>query len=185
LAVEAGYEVYLVGLALAVFFGPWLAKGLRAAAGRQARSTSTARRTLADLAPFAGRVWVIDGDTLLVKHTRVRMFGIDAPELSQYGGYKARSHLIRLAGGKDVRVQPVALDCYGRTVARVWCGDVDLSDQMVRDGFARATSRWNSDYDAAESQARRRQCGLWCGNPLDGIRDPAAHRRWRSKIGRL
>jgi endonuclease YncB( thermonuclease family) len=178
--VETEHEVYLVGLALAVFLAPRLLAAVR----RAARSTSTARRTLArDLAPFAGRVWVIDGDTLWVKHTRVRMFGIDAPELSQYGGYNARSHLIRLAGGKDVRVHPVAIDCYGRTVARVWCGDIDLSDRMVRDGFARATSRWNSDYDAVESQARRQRCGLWCGNPVSGIGDPAAHRRWRSRIG--
>ena len=102
---------------------------------------------------------------------------MDAPELTQRGGYKARSHLIHLAGGQKIRVVPVCLDCYGRTVARVWYGDIDLSERMVRDGYARATSKWNSDYDAAEFQARGERRGLWSRDPVGGIGDPAAHRR--------
>ena len=66
-----------------------------------------------------------------VGQARVRLFGMDAPELDQYGGYKAKSHLIRLAGGRQVSVQPVDVDCYGRIVAVVRCGEVDLSRQMV------------------------------------------------------
>ncbi len=183
--MEVGGEIHLVGIALVILFVPWLLKRLYAAAARcLERFSSSARPPVLDLAPFEGRVWVIDGDTLSVQGTRVRMFGIDAPELSQYGGYKARSHLIRLAGGRQVRVHPVDIDCYGRIVARVWCGDIDLSDRMVRDGYAVAMSRWNSDYDAAEFQARRQQFGLWRGDPVLGIGDPAAHRRWKGRAER-
>jgi len=149
------------------------------------RTASRARQPpVVDRIPFEGRVWVIDGDTLSVQGKRIRMFGIDAPELSQYGGYKARSHLIRLIGGKWVRVQPVDVDCYGRVVARVWYGDIDLSDRMVRDGYAVASSRWHSDYDAAERDARVKQCGLWCRDLPYRVRDPAAHRRWKAQAGR-
>ena len=55
-------------------------------------------------------------------NARVRLFGIDAPELTQRGGWKARGALIGLAGGHEVAVEPVDLDCYGRIVARVWLG---------------------------------------------------------------
>jgi endonuclease YncB( thermonuclease family) len=102
---------------------------------------------------------------------------MDAPELTQPGGWKARSHLIGLAGGREVAVEPVALDCYGRIVARVWLGSIDLSERMVRDGFARGINDWQTDYGSAEFYARRRQQGLWAG---PGISDPAAHRRSKS-----
>ena len=102
---------------------------------------------------------------------------MDAPELSQRGGYKARAHLIRLAGGREVSVAPVDVDCYGRIVARVRCGESDLSKRMVEDGFARAMTDWHLDYALAEWRARRKRRGLWVDDPKGGIGDPAAHRR--------
>ncbi len=126
--------------------------------------------------PFTGKVHVIDGDTIDVGQARVRLFGMDAPEMSQAGGARAKSHLIGLAGGRQVSVQPVDVDCYGRIVARVRCGDVDLSRQMVADGFARAMTDWHLDYAVAEWRARRARRGLWAGE-AGGIGDPAAHRR--------
>lgn len=127
-------------------------------------------------APFKGRVWVVDGDTIRVGKHRVRLFGMDAPEMDQRGGAKAKSNLIRLAGGADVKVEPLTMDCYGRVVAKVWRGDTDLSERMVRDGFAVATSRWNRDYVPAEREARSERRGLWALDPVDGIEDPARHR---------
>ena len=108
--------------------------------------------------PFTGRVFVIDGDTApRPQDARVRLLGIDAPELTQRGGWKARSHMIGLAGGREVAVEPVDVDCYGRIVARVWLGPTDLSERMVRDGFARGLDDWCADYAAAEFDARRQQ----------------------------
>ncbi len=127
--------------------------------------------------PFTGKAWIIDGDTIDVGQARVRLFGMDAPELSQAGGHKARSHLIRLAGGRQVSVQPVDVDCYGRIVARVSCGGIDLSKQMVADGFARAMTDWHLDYAVTEFRARRGRRGLWANDPKTGIGDPSAHRR--------
>lgn len=130
-------------------------------------------------APFTGKAWVIDGDTVVVNRIRVRLLGMDAPELSQYGGLKAKSHLIRLAGGRRVRVVPEGLDCYGRVLATVWLGEIDLGECMVRDGFARGVSRHDQRYEAAEAEARRCGAGLWAGSSRNGIGDPARHRAWR------
>ena len=127
--------------------------------------------------PFGGKAWIIDGDTLDVGQARVRLFGMDAPEMSQAGGSRAKSHLIRLAGGRQVTVQPVDVDCYGRIVARVSCDGVDLSERMVADGFARAMTAWHLDYAGTEFRARRERRGLWADDPAAGIGDPAAHRR--------
>jgi endonuclease YncB( thermonuclease family) len=124
--------------------------------------------------PFVGKVFVIDGDTIHVRQARVRLFGIDAPELTQRGGWKARSHLIGLAGGREVSVEPMDVDRYGRIVARVRLGGVDLSERMVRDGFARGVTDFCALYGEAELDARRRMRGLWSQS---GIADPAAHRR--------
>ena len=129
--------------------------------------------------PFTGRAWIVDGDTITVERHRIRLFGMDAPELDQDGGHKAKAWLIRLARKGDVKVEPLCFDCYGRIVAKVWHGDVDLSERMVLDGFAVAMSGWHRDYNAAELQARSEKRGLWAS---DGIAEPADHRR-RQRLG--
>lgn len=126
---------------------------------------------------FGGKIHVVDGDTVIVNRARVRLFGMDAPEMSQRGGRQAKAHLIRMAGGKEVRVLPVAVDCYGRIVGRVLLGQVDLSHAMVREGFAVAMRAYHDDYVLAEAAARRDRSGLWADDPEHGIDDPAAHRR--------
>jgi endonuclease YncB( thermonuclease family) len=178
LAVLVGCYASAAGIVVAVWRMPAVRNRLVAGADAIRRRRPPAAP---NMTPFSGRVWVIDGDTLDVGRSRIRLFGIDAPELSQRGGYKARAHMIRLAGGKRAEVVPTATDCYGRIVARVWLGDLDLSACMVRDGYAVAMSRWHSDYDGAEREARRHRRGLWLDDPDGGIRDPAAHRRWKAR----
>lgn len=150
----------------------WAWRRSRPSAAPGAEGAQTARAP--GLGAFSGRVFVIDGDTIEVGQSRVRLFGIDAPETDQYGGRAARSHLIRLAGGRDVRVEPVAVDRYGRIVGRVRLGTLDLSAAMVRDGFAVAMARYHADYVHLEAEARAARRGLWGGR---GIGDPSAHRR--------
>jgi endonuclease YncB( thermonuclease family) len=156
---------------------------LLAAALRLPRITAWLRRRRASRPaamprPFTGKAFVIDGDTIHVSRARVRLHGIDAPELTQHGGWKARSHMIGLAGGREVAVEPIDVDCYGRIVARIWLGKADLAERMVHDGFARGVSDWCADYSAAEFDARRNRRGLWA---TVGIADPAAHRRWKAQ----
>lgn len=126
--------------------------------------------------PFSGRVWVIDGDTIVVGKARIRLFGMDAPEMDQRGGSRAKWALVELCRKQSVTVEPLSFDCYDRIVAKVWLGDTDLSERMVRDGFAVATSRWNRDYLTAEREARAGRRGLWRDCADRGITDPAVHR---------
>ena len=147
-------------------------------ARRTARTTAPAPASKAtDLNAFTGKVYVIDGDTITVGPSRVRLFGMDAPETDQRGGAAAKSHLIGLAGGREVRVEPKAVDRYGRIVGQVRLGALDLSEAMVLDGFAVATRRYHRDYVAAEHAAREARRGLWKADPVSGIGDPARHRR--------
>ena len=81
-------------------------------------------------------------------------------------------------------MEPVDVDCYGRIVARVRLGGIDISEGMVIDGYARAMGAWHPAYVAAEKRARLAQRGLWTGNPVSGIGDPAAHRRANPRRGR-
>lgn len=115
--------------------------------------------------------YVIDGDTIVTDGVRVRLAGIDAPELSQPGGAAARTHLIRLISGRPVRLEPLGRDRYGRLIARVYTHRGDLCRKMVRDGYARAA--YGQDYVWEERRARKRRTGLWAG---PGISSPAAHR---------
>jgi endonuclease YncB( thermonuclease family) len=75
---------------------------------------------------LAGQVSIIDGDTLEIHGTRIRLWGIDAPESTscrgddslQYRcGAKAANDLDAFIGRRPVSCIPISLDQYGRTVA--------------------------------------------------------------------
>ena len=80
---------------------------------------------LAGLEPWQGRVvGVPDGDTIVVRDergrdVRVRLYGIDAPELHQRGGEKARELLLRMVMDRKVYLVTIDRDGYGRDVAHV------------------------------------------------------------------
>ena len=80
---------------------------------------------------------MIDGDTLVVQKTRIRLFGIDAPELNHPYGKQAKWALVALCDGQAVRAEVTENDCHGRTVARCFLRDGrDLSEEMVKLGLA-------------------------------------------------
>ena len=84
-----------------------------------------------------GPGYVIDGDTLVVQQTQVRLFGIDAPELNHPYGRNAKSALINLCMGQTIRAEITAKDDHGRTVAKCSLRDGrDLSAEMVKLGMA-------------------------------------------------
>ena len=97
-------------------------------------------------ADVSGRINVIDGDTFDVGTTRVRVFGVDAPETDQLC---VTEQGVRWSCGKWVTEQAkefyqgraavcenIDLDRYGRVVARCRVDGVDVGQRLVSDGLA-------------------------------------------------
>jgi endonuclease YncB( thermonuclease family) len=123
-------------------------------------------------ASFSGIGRSIDGDSLRVGEAEVRLFGIDAPELSQTCTRDGRSwacgsdaayQLSKLVNGKDVKCVTVGADTFGRTLARCNVGTTDLNRAMVAAGYALAYRRYSMDYISAEESAKVARRGIWSG----------------------
>lgn len=119
---------------------------------------------------YSGRVThVSDGDTLWVAPEaggpphKLRIDGIDAPEICQAGGEASRAALAARVLRRQVRVELRRHDDYGRGLARVRLGDADLGALMVREGQA-WSYRWRhhpGPYAAEEAAARAMRRGLF------------------------
>jgi endonuclease YncB( thermonuclease family) len=112
-------------------------------------------------------VRVVDGDTIVLladrEPTRIRLAQIDAPEMGQPYGKRAKSELSRLAFGKPAKVEVVDVDRYGRLVGEVYVGDMNVNSEMVRSGHAWAYTKYSRSTEIIEleNEARRMQRGLW------------------------
>ena len=114
---------------------------------------------------------VIDGDTIQVNiqgaETRVRLWGIDAPELSQPRGPASQAHLEQMTDGQSqLLVHPVETDVYGRIVATI--GEKDkwaVNMRMVMEGHAHHLddflSRDNPCLEEAQKFAQAQRYGIW------------------------
>jgi endonuclease YncB( thermonuclease family) len=117
---------------------------------------------------FEAIPYVLDGDSLAFNNDiRIRLYGIDAPEIDHPEGQLAKRHLQNLIQNQTVRVVVKETDKYGRGIAKVFLpnGD-DLSARMVADGYARAYASFTSSYVALEKKARKEKTGLWAQNGL-------------------
>jgi len=119
-------------------------------------------------------VGVHDGDSITVltadkTQVKIRLEGIDAPELKQAFGAKSKQALSDLIFGKQVVVRVTGHDRYRRTLSRVICGGLDVNLEMVRMGFAWRYDKYSEDpaLMAAQSAARAARRGLWSDpNPV-------------------
>lgn len=121
---------------------------------------------------LAGRARIIDGDTLEIGGVRVRLAGIDAPELDQVCrggrgefpcGVLAAAWLSERTGEAVVVCTGDRQDRYGRRLAVCRAGDVDLNAGLVRAGWAIAFRRYSVAYVPEEADARRAGAGMWSG----------------------
>jgi hypothetical protein len=115
---------------------------------------------------------VIDGDTIEVSGERIRLHGIDAPEMAQLCewpgktiecGVIAKTVLMELVAGGEIRCEELDRDRYGRIVAVCYAGGHDMSRNMVYAGWAIAYRRFSSEYVGAEAEARESERGMWRG----------------------
>ena len=119
---------------------------------------------------FAGKVvGVSDGDTITVLRNRtpikVRLHGIDCPEIGQDFGSRAKAFTSELVFGQVVKVVPWDTDRYGRTVADVILADGRiLNHELVRAGLAWRYRKYAPDIGTLaelEAAARDAKRGLW------------------------
>lgn len=118
---------------------------------------------------FTAKVVAIhDGDTISVlrdgqKQVRLRLSGIDCPELHQDFGRRARQLTGQLTFGRIVTVTVVDRDRYERLVARVAADGEDVSLALLRAGMAWHDTKHSDDGSLAEAerQARAARIGLW------------------------
>nr|WP_319948090.1 thermonuclease family protein [uncultured Shimia sp.] len=86
---------------------------------------------------LTGSAYVTDGDTIKIKNTQIRLFGVDAPELNHPYGKKAKWALHKLCKDQTITAKISDEDEYGRTVAHCYLPDGrDLSAEMVKQGLA-------------------------------------------------
>jgi len=97
----------------------------------------TTRIEIVEVKELRGRAWVIDGDTIDIAGTRIRLSGIDAPELDHPYGKNAKWTLVNLCKGHEVRAVFDGDLSHDRTVATCYLPDGrDLSAEMVKAGMA-------------------------------------------------
>lgn len=110
---------------------------------------------------------VTDGDSLWVRPAeggqpvKLRIDGIDAPEICQAGGQAARKALAARLAGRTVWVQTHRQDDYGRALATVSLDDEDMAAWMVSHGHAWAYRQGSGAYLALQVQAQSAGRGLF------------------------
>ena len=122
---------------------------------------------------LVGKPRIIDGDTIEISGARVRLHGIDAPEVKQkcrkYEGAEyacgamATFALAELVEEHRVKCVSSATARYGRKIATCYAGPVNLNLEMVRRGWAIVYRRYSALYSDIENQARSARRGLWQG----------------------
>lgn len=111
---------------------------------------------------------VLDGDTVLIaqsgkRPSKVRLAEIDAPEKAQPFGMKSRQALVDQVLKREVRVETVATDKFGRLVAQLQIDGRSINQQQVRSGMAWEYSYFHRDkrYIALQQEAQQARRGLW------------------------
>lgn len=84
-----------------------------------------------------GQCWVIDGDTIVIDKVRLRLAGIDAPELDHPWGQRSKWTLVELCKGQVISAHIRPELSYDRVVAQCFLPDGrDLSAELVKCGMA-------------------------------------------------
>ena len=116
---------------------------------------------------------VHDGDTITLQnesgHKKIRLAGIDAPELNQPYGFESRGALRDAVIDKQIQVENTKSDRYGRIIGKVIVDGKDMNLNQVKSGMAWAYREYLRElskvdkalYLEAEAQSKAIAIGLW------------------------
>ena len=107
-------------------------------------------------ADLSGVPRIVDGDTLAIGSTNVRLQGIDAPETDQVClnasganwtcGIDARDQLAAHIAGRSINCTSHGIDAYKRTLSTCYVAGEDLNGWLVQQGWALAYVKYSSAY---------------------------------------
>lgn len=116
---------------------------------------------------------IVDGDTVQIGETKIRLHGIDAPETDQVCldingkvwtcGIHARDQLVQKSNLREWKCRLIGKDRYGRSLGDCEVGGEDIQRWMVQAGLALSFVRYSHTYDSTEAAARGSKNGLWAG----------------------
>ena len=127
---------------------------------------------------------VIDGDTVQIDNFKIRLEGIDAPEMRQkckreflkisstigfifYKDYNcgevSKKKLKDKINKSEIKCISSSKDRYKRHIATCFKGQTNLNQWMVKNGYAIAYRRYNKKYIPDEDFAKENKLGLWKG----------------------
>lgn len=127
---------------------------------------------------------VSDGDTIQITtpektKLRVRLYGIDAPEMpkptpppgyarvhGEYFGKDCKKALETKIMGKEIRMDVMDIDKYKRTVGIIWLESRNINLEMIREGYTKAYEEYlkapyRSEFLSAQKEARSSRRGIW------------------------
>lgn len=117
---------------------------------------------------ITSKVQVIDGDTIEVKTTRVRLIGIDTPEKGECFAEEAKQKLSHIIRSKPIEIEigEGQTDKYGRTLAYLYVDNLWINEWMVEEGYAKVmtvppNTKYKNKLIKAETKAKENNKGLW------------------------
>ena len=123
-----------------------------------------------------GKAIIIDGDTIHIGKNKIRLYGIDAPEIKQTCtinkiiwecGIDSSQALESIISEKEVECEIVDIDRYKRFVAICFVKNINLNKYMVQNGWAVAYRYYSDDFIKNEEIAKKNKAGIWQGKFLD------------------
>jgi len=123
-------------------------------------------------ADTSGTALVIDGDTITISGTKIRLHGIDALEKDQVCrdagviwkcGPQAAETLRAWTDTKEVRCVGDEKDKQGISLADCFVDGYNLNAKLVSEGWALAYRRYSKKYIPEEAEAKAARKGMWAG----------------------
>ena len=121
-------------------------------------------------AQIGGKAKIIDGDTIQIGDYRIRLYGIDAPELNQVCKINGRNWMCGEEAAMALAYEMAnhwiscitkGKDRYARTMAISFKANIDINREMVKRGLALAYRKYSNIYIEDEELAKSNKLGIW------------------------